>query len=197
VALAARLVLKPKVLLLDEPTASVDAASAELIKRATLQALQEWGTTIVVASHDLQWLYDVCDDVRHLFRGKVIGTRHETIVFGPWEDMGGGRCAKPLAAGARLIVSLPPHTDAAAVVRFSFFDPTKTQGGGKETMAQTVSGTIRHLNLDRSTGQIIATVMAGDLAFKVPLTEQQVHNARLFPGQALDAGYRIDHITWI
>jgi len=35
VALAARLVLKPKVLLLDEPTASIDAASAQLIKEAS------------------------------------------------------------------------------------------------------------------------------------------------------------------
>ena len=45
VALAARLVLKPRVLLLDEPTASVDAASSELIRVASLRARSEWGTT--------------------------------------------------------------------------------------------------------------------------------------------------------
>ena len=38
VALAARLILKPEVLLLDEPIASVDTKSAELIRTASLKA---------------------------------------------------------------------------------------------------------------------------------------------------------------
>jgi tungstate transport system ATP-binding protein len=196
VALAARLVLKPKVLLLDEPTASVDVASAQLIQRAAVQALQEWGTTIVVASHDLQWLYDVCDDVVHLFRGKTLGTRHETIVFGPWEPMDDGRYAKPLAEGGRLVVSMPPHADAAAIVRFALQDDVGP-GAGRGAWDYSVRGTIRRLNLERRTDQVIATVMAGDLAFNVPLTQHQLREGRLFPGQTLDAGYRIDHITWI
>ena len=48
VALAARLVLCPRVLLLDEPTASVDADSALRIKRAALAARERWGTTLVI-----------------------------------------------------------------------------------------------------------------------------------------------------
>jgi tungstate transport system ATP-binding protein len=196
VALAARLVLKPKVLLLDEPTASVDAASAQLIKEASLGARQEWGTTVIVASHDMQWLHDVCDDVLHLFRGQVLGTRHETIVFGPWEAMGDGHYAKALTEGARLVVSAPPHDDAAAVIRFSLFEDAGSDSG-RTSLAQSVSGIVRRLNLENSTGKIIATVVAGDLAFNVALTEQQLRDGRLFPGQSLDAGYRIDQITWI
>ncbi|UCF89751.1 MAG: ABC transporter ATP-binding protein, partial [Desulfobacterales bacterium] len=82
VALAARLALKPQVLLLDEPTASVDAASAQLIKEASLRARQELGTTLIVASHDWQWLYEICDAILHLFNGRIFRRSRETIVFG-------------------------------------------------------------------------------------------------------------------
>lgn len=63
VALAARLVLRPLVLLLDEPTSSVDAASAKAIEAAVRQAALA-GTTVVAASHDLAWL--ACLDARRL-----------------------------------------------------------------------------------------------------------------------------------
>ncbi|MBD5642026.1 MAG: ABC transporter ATP-binding protein [Desulfovibrio sp.] len=51
VALAARLALKPVVLLLDEPTAYVDSRSAACILDA-LRAAHQAGLTIVCASHD-------------------------------------------------------------------------------------------------------------------------------------------------
>lgn len=51
VALASRLILQPAVLLLDEPTAHVDAASAARIMEALRQASQK-GVTIICATHD-------------------------------------------------------------------------------------------------------------------------------------------------
>ena len=61
VALAARLALKPLVLLLDEPTASLDPRSADLVREAVLNAREQRGLTCVVVSHDSQWLDEVCD----------------------------------------------------------------------------------------------------------------------------------------
>ena len=51
VALAARLALKPAVLLLDEPTSNVDAASAHAIVTAVRRSLSA-GTSVVCATHD-------------------------------------------------------------------------------------------------------------------------------------------------
>ncbi|BDQ36515.1 ABC transporter ATP-binding protein [Pseudodesulfovibrio nedwellii] len=74
VALAARLVLKPKVLLMDEPTASLDAKSATLIRQAALKARTNNGTSLVVASHDLDWLGKVSDRIIHLEHGSIVET---------------------------------------------------------------------------------------------------------------------------
>jgi tungstate transport system ATP-binding protein len=59
VALAARLALKPEVLLLDEPTANVDAASTDLIRQAVLTAKRRWNASVILVSHDQHWLSEV------------------------------------------------------------------------------------------------------------------------------------------
>ena len=51
VALASRLALRPRVLLLDEPTANVDAASARALAQAVKNCKIE-GITVVCATHD-------------------------------------------------------------------------------------------------------------------------------------------------
>ena len=71
VALAARLVLKPSVLLLDEPTANLDQESTERIRLASLAARQEWGATIVLVSHDRAWLESASDRFLLMGRGRL------------------------------------------------------------------------------------------------------------------------------
>jgi len=75
VALAARLVLRPRVLLLDEPTTSLDAESAERIKTAVRAAKKEWKTTLVVVSHDTKWLDTVCDQILFMAYGELEAVR--------------------------------------------------------------------------------------------------------------------------
>jgi tungstate transport system ATP-binding protein len=193
VALAARLILRPKVLLLDEPTANVDAASAQLIRKASLQASREWGTTLVIASHDRQWLHEVSDTVLHLFKGRIFGTGRETVVFGPWERMGNGSWARQLAKGQHLIVSAPPGPDSAAVIRFT------DAGGDGDAKGdrRSVRGIISRLNLECSSGIVMATIMAGDLSFTVHLPERPGRDRAIFPGQTFEASYGIEEIRWV
>ncbi|EPR37325.1 ABC transporter related protein [Desulfovibrio sp. X2] len=66
VAMAARLAIRPRVLLLDEPTSSLDPESAERITAAAKLARDGQQATVVVVSHDHAWLRGLCDSVLHL-----------------------------------------------------------------------------------------------------------------------------------
>jgi len=194
VALAARLALKPGVLLLDEPTANVDAASAQLIKEASLRARRQWGATLVVASHDWQWLYEICDEIVHIFRGKIFGTGRETIIFGPWEETKPGKWIKILSDGQQMEIPEPPDQAAAAVIE------VLSAGEEKSTVADddiVLRGTVSRLSLERKTGQISATILVGDLPFTVGVSFQEGTEQTIFPGKTVFIRYRLDGIKWI
>lgn len=196
VALAARLVLKPKVLLLDEPTASVDAASAQLIKEASLRARQELGTTLIIASHDWDWLYEVCDEVRHLFKGRLLGTGKENVIFGPWRRDKGKLWGKRLADDQCIYVSEPPAPDAVAIV-----EPTSIASAAGirlvDSAANLLEGTISRLALEKSSDEIVATVLIGSLPFTVKLSRQKVEQGNLYPGQKVIVYYEPHAVTWL
>ncbi|MEA4858451.1 MAG: energy-coupling factor ABC transporter ATP-binding protein [Solidesulfovibrio sp.] len=71
VALAARLALRPRVLLLDEPTANLDRDSAERVRQAVVAARREHGTSLVISGHDQQWLHGISDDILWLREGRL------------------------------------------------------------------------------------------------------------------------------
>ena len=89
VALAKALINKPDVLLLDEPTASLDPDTADWV-RGYLEAYQhETHATILLASHNMGEVERLCDDVILLQSGKVFerGSPRELIERFGREDM--------------------------------------------------------------------------------------------------------------
>jgi cobalt/nickel transport system ATP-binding protein len=70
VALASVLILEPEVLLLDEPTASLDPESQGEVIRFLIES-RNTGRTIVTATHDLDILEDIADIVFVLDNGRL------------------------------------------------------------------------------------------------------------------------------
>jgi len=197
VALAARLALRPEVLLLDEPTASVDAASIQQIKEITLQARAEWGTTIVIASHDLQWLHEVCDQVFHIFRGRIFGSGHESIVFGPWVPGKGDLWEKQVQADQSIAVSKPPHEHSAAVfpgesLRIALPEEKNGQNG-----QYCMEGTVSRMTLEKNSGHIITAIRIGSVLLTLSLAEKEIRNLHLYPGMAVNLHYDPLAVRWI
>lgn len=71
VALARLLALEPEVLLLDEPTAHVDPANAQLIEEIIQQRHTTTGMTTILASHDLRQAQTLADRVVTLLDGQL------------------------------------------------------------------------------------------------------------------------------
>jgi ABC-2 type transport system ATP-binding protein len=71
-ALAKALLNRPQLLLLDEPTASLDPSAAQLIRAKIKSLAKEDGCGILWTSHNMNEVEAVCDRVLFLSRGKVL-----------------------------------------------------------------------------------------------------------------------------
>jgi ABC-2 type transport system ATP-binding protein len=72
VALAKALINEPDVLVLDEPTASLDPDTADWIRSHLERYRTRRGATILLASHNMSEVERLCDRVIMLKRGRVV-----------------------------------------------------------------------------------------------------------------------------
>ena len=72
VALARAMVLRPDVLLLDEPTANLDPYNVGLIEEIVRDLNREWGTTIVLVTHNIFQARRLADRVALLLEGQMV-----------------------------------------------------------------------------------------------------------------------------
>ena len=63
---------RPKLLILDEPVDGLDPVMRRQIWSLLISDVAEHGTTVLVSSHNLRELEDVCDHVGIMHHGKVI-----------------------------------------------------------------------------------------------------------------------------
>ena len=71
-AIAAALALRPRVLVLDEPTSQLDPQSAEDVLRALVRLNDDLGLTIVLAEHRLERIARYADRLTYLEAGQVV-----------------------------------------------------------------------------------------------------------------------------
>lgn len=101
VAIAGLLAMCPRVLLYDEPTASLDLRT----RRRLIRFLQQSDETLLLASHDLEFLLEVCDRVVLIDEGRVIADGDPVTVMGDQVLMETHGLEKPHS----LIPHIEPH----------------------------------------------------------------------------------------
>jgi len=82
VAIARALALRPRVLLLDEPTANLDASLGLRMEAVLREAGHEWGTTVVFSTHDFSQASRLADGILYLSEGRRVEFSHENCFSG-------------------------------------------------------------------------------------------------------------------
>ncbi len=72
IELARALVMKPKILMLDEPCAGLSPPAVEQLDKYLVRLRKEWGLTILLIEHVISLVVNVCDRITVLDNGKKI-----------------------------------------------------------------------------------------------------------------------------
>ncbi len=80
VALAGSLVIDSDYLLLDEPTAGLDPVGTKQMKQL-IRSIADLGKNVVMSSHDINLIYDVCDYVYVMSHGELVSQGEPENVF--------------------------------------------------------------------------------------------------------------------
>jgi len=81
VALAQVLIKEPRIVILDEPTGTMDAITKIEVTKSILNAREEVGQTFVIVSHDMDFVRNVCHRAMLMRNGKAVftGTPDEVL----------------------------------------------------------------------------------------------------------------------
>jgi len=169
VGIARALATEPKVLLCDEATSALDPETTRSILGLLRDINEKLGITIVVITHEMQVIKEICDRVAVIDAGKVVElasveqvfTRPQTeVTRSLLAVVSGDELPSPLAA------RLSPKADGPAVLRLRFT--------GEDAEAPVIARLSRHHGVEASIlyGQVdsIRNASFGTLVIAVPVS---------------------------
>lgn len=198
VALAARLILKPKVLILDEPTSGVDTNSAQLIKEAVLQAKQKYNTTILVSSHDHNWLNHICDERIALFQGEIVQSGSVNLLFAPWIKDENNNLVKSFTDGQELTIqnSSDKKSDSVVMINSEYITICK-KGCDYMINQDTLMGKISSIHQEPLTEYLLVDFLISGISFTCKLTRKEMQEQALLPGDKININIDTSDVCWI
>ena len=72
IAFAQVLIKEPRIVILDEPTGTMDPITKVIVAKSVLRARETLGETFVVVSHDMDFVQNCCDRAAFMQNGKVV-----------------------------------------------------------------------------------------------------------------------------
>ena len=84
--IASAMVIHPKLLICDEPTTALDVRVQAQILKLLRDVSEEYGIAILLISHDLRVIRNLCDRVAVMYRGNIVEEGETEQVFNSPED---------------------------------------------------------------------------------------------------------------
>lgn len=195
VALAARIILKPEVLLLDEPVANVDEESSRVISETIRTMRSRHNTTIIVSSHDLTWLASVTESILKLSNGKILGSGNSNILNFRWIRGKEMLWHATLPGGERIYSSGPHEGETVAILHPNDIILSKKKPAG--TSAQNCLEGVVKLMVSENSGAVIRveTEVSGK-TFNAYITKSSASRLQIYPGSRVYLVFKATSIVW-
>ncbi|MGS1108654.1 methionine ABC transporter ATP-binding protein [Achromobacter anxifer] len=192
VGIARALVHEPEILLCDEATSALDPETTQSILALLLDINRKLGLTVVLITHDMAVIREVCHKVLVLDGGRKVEEGEVWRVFGNPQADATRALLRPLQhdlpadLAARLVPDLHGR-DGVAVLRLRFTGQGRPDGVSLQALAALGPGaTLLHGGLDRlrghAQGSLLVSVPAGAL-------QEEAARAALVADQIKVLGY--------
>ncbi|MDD1705975.1 MAG: methyl coenzyme M reductase system, component A2 [Methanoregulaceae archaeon] len=100
VALAQVLIREPRMVILDEPTGTMDPITRRDVVHSILHARQEIDETFIIVSHDMDFVREICDRVALMRGGTIIALGRPDDVLESMSDAERGVAVQPARGGS-------------------------------------------------------------------------------------------------
>ncbi len=177
VALARALALRPRALLLDEPTANLDAALGTRMEAVLREIGREWGTAVVFSTHNFSQASRLADGILYLSEGRRVEFGHENCFSGTAETDGRVSWIEP-RPGVRIVFPGVRRGRATCVIdpaaiRVVAADEGTTPPAGANVLRGRVT---RMETLDAATALVR---VSGELVFRACLPIRELESGRV------------------
>jgi molybdopterin-binding protein len=178
VAIARALVVEPRILLLDEPTANIDSDNAARIETLIASLSDTNNFTVVFATHNLEQAYRLSTRVVSIIRGRPVPAHPENIFRGTVTGVRNGLTMISLRGG----VQIEADTTLSGSVHVAI-DPTNIIVSRMELHSSARNSFAGRLVSSSTHGHRVRLVVAAGVEFCVLVTEQSFREMALQPGE--------------
>jgi len=178
IALARALVLRPKILLLDEPTANIEAGLSLRIEAVIGEFVREIGTTVIFSTHNTSQASRLAGSILYLSEGKRVPFSHENCFSGTAANDGVKSWIEP-RPGIRIVFAGARRGHVTCVINPARIriEGEVAYRAGTDDGTNVFRGTVSRLEMTEG-GQALVRI-AGDLTFRAVCPLAEVEEKRI------------------